>query len=312
MSKKKGGSQSSADVVKLVSPATFAKMDKEFSDAFSANGGRTGRNGRTRKTKKGGSQASADVVKLVSPATFAKMDAEFTDAFSANGGRTGRGKAKKGGSQASADVVKLVSPATFARMDAEFTDAFTATGGTRKALIDVDINDTTGPKMMVYNKTGGKKKAPAGAKKPVAAKPKPKVKPAKAKAKAKPHKGGDGTTTATTSATTSATTTTATCPTASTSSSWFSFSPPQVSTTLPPAHLATYESGQHPHSESCAVPSTQQLLASQNIDTMSPFVKTTVMPATDIYQGTPFAFGGAKKRDARKPKRKAAPAKKKQ
>jgi hypothetical protein len=67
---------------------------------------------------------------------------------------------KKGGSQASSAVTKLVSPAAFEKMNSMFSNTFSVSGGTncrKKALQKVDINETSGTNMMVYNKTGGKK-----------------------------------------------------------------------------------------------------------------------------------------------------------
>ena len=246
-------------------------------------------------SKRGGSQSSAAVVGLVAPAAFPKLDSMFSDTV---GGKKPRKKApakKKGGSQSSSAVSNMVSGSEFTKMNSMFSDAIggntnvVARNTNRKAFQNVDLNDTTDAKMMVYNKSGGKKKAA----------PKP---------RRKALKGGDAT--STTSATSTTATPVAAPAAASDLQSWIAELPNVLNniygssvpnTPLPPPHTA----GTTNQLNTSAISASQKLLVTQPINTMSPMSKTTTIPANSTYKGTGFAFGGGKKKAPKKAAKKA-------
>lgn len=182
---------------------------------------------------------------------------------------------KRGGSQSSADVIKLVSPAAFDKLNAMFTNKVTLAGGNnakRKMLQDVDLNDGSGAKMLVYNKAGGAK----GAKKKAIPK---KAAAKKAPAKGKALKGGDGSDIA-------ASSTPSSCLIQSPANFIKVPGPP-----LPPPYVATPPHG----TDSCTAQASQNMLASADVHTMSPIIKNTAFPTDPAYSGS-FTFGGGKKK----------------
>ena len=211
--------------------------------------------------KKGGSLSSSNVVKMVSPTEFVNLDKMFSNITIGGGKKT----AKKGGSRASADVVKRVSPTAFSRLNGEFTNVI---GGQRnaKALLNVNLNDAT-DKMMVYNKSGGKKR-----KAPEALKRKKRV-----------QKGGDAT--------------------ATSWQSWIGELPTVITNslnsiynssvnTVPPAHIATKP---YVSLDTKPISPPQQMLARDSISVMGPIQKTNQIPMNSTYKGSNFSFGGGKK-----------------
>lgn len=173
---------------------------------------------------------------------------------------------KKGGSPASDAVVKLVSPAAFDRLSNAFTNSVAAGGSAscrKKAIAKVDLNETSTARVMVYNKTGGKK---AAATKKAPGKPKAKRPAAK--------KGGDA-------------------------SAVVNPSGPVgklAVDAMPPPALPSNSGSSLNMSSIDAV--TQDLI-SMNIETAPMMTKTTVFPESSFYRG-PFALGGAKKAAGKK------------
>jgi hypothetical protein len=196
---------------------------------------------------------------------------------------------KKGGSIASAEVVKLVTPETFDNMSKMFDNSLTMSGGmtnTHKKLLaeTVDLNEK-GPGMMLFHKTGGKKNKVVDVKKKKVV-----TKPKKVVPKKKQHGGSD-------------------CG-ADVAPEGLNFSfniPIKTPGSIPPAALPS--TSQTSLSMS-SIPCPQKMLATQNIDAMTPMTKTVQFPETPQYQGGPFAFGGAaKKKQPTKKQGKKAPKK---
>lgn len=182
-------------------------------------------------------------------------------------------KAKKGGSQASAHVTSLVSEQAFAKLNSMFTNQLTLEGGNvggKRFLQDFDMNEPSQQKMMVFNKTGGKKTS------------KPKTS-SKTKAPKKMNKKGGA---------------------AELSppqndvqfSDLFESMMAKLSTpssSLPPPET----SASAPSSlDMSSIPASQRALSTQDITTMNPIVKQTYFPNNTMYKDGNFAFGGAKKR----------------
>jgi hypothetical protein len=182
---------------------------------------------------------------------------------------------KKGGSQSSQEVVSFVNPSAFDKLNQMFTNKVSFGGGNcRKHL--VDINESTDQKMMVYNKSGGKKK--------VAKKPKAK-------------KGGS-------------------CPASSSASvtDYITGAFDQMSTAfkrvdnpLPPASTP---SASRSSLNMSIIPESQKMLTTEPVNTMGTMQKWTQYPQTTEYKGA-FAFGGAKKKTKTTKPKKAAPKPKK-
>lgn len=179
---------------------------------------------------------------------------------------------KKGGSPASSEVVKLVTPEAFDNLSKMFDNTLSMSGGmgnTHKKLLaeSVDLNEK-GPNMMLFHKTGGKKKAP--------------VKPKKPAPKKKQKGGGDCG---------------ADVPPADGLNISFNI-PIKTPSSIPPGALPS--TSQTTLSMS-SVPFPQRALATQDVDVMTPMAKTVQFPENGQYDG-PFAFGGAaKKKVAKKP-----------
>ena len=207
------------------------------------------------------------LIKLVSPEVFKRTNKLFLEA-----------SPKKGGSPGSADVIKLVTPATFEALNSRFTNTISLKGGKRTALEGIDINDTSGTKMMVFNKSGGKKRT------------------------TKPKVAKGGATTAPPAAAAAAA-----APTGITaSSSWIpasitnALNNMNTTTGWPPASVPSKASS--PLNNTKSIPPMQKSLTTQEINTLNPIVKSTVYPKSPQYSGN-FAFGGAKKTRTTKPKK---------
>jgi hypothetical protein len=199
---------------------------------------------------------------------------------------------RKGGSQSSNEVVSFVNPSAFEKLNQMFTNKVSFGGkGCKKTVQSIDLNEASNQKMMVYNKSGGKKTTKPKAKKVV---------------KRKGLKGGD----------IPAAVPGQTCSTPQTDifsvydSVINSLAPP--TDPLPPPHTPAPSPSSLNYS---IIPTSQQVLSKQPITTMNPITKTTVYPG-DAYQGK-FALGGKPKvkratkpkaKPAAKPKAKAKPA----
>lgn len=202
---------------------------------------------------------------------------------------------KKGGSQASDAVVSLVSNETFEQLNDMFTNKVSLSGGTtnsqRKLAQSIDMNES-GQKMLLFHKTGGKKTGTKRVKKTDKKPAQPKKKAALPKKKAPKMKKGGGAPDATS------------CGDDGALNFTLSF-PAKSDTSLPPASIPSASTSSLSMS---SIPCHQQTLAAQSIDTMAPMYKTTVFPSNDVYAGTPFSMGGAKKKKV--VKRKTQPKKK--
>jgi hypothetical protein len=175
---------------------------------------------------------------------------------------------KKGGSQASNAVSQLVSPKAFANLDAMFTNKFSLSGGNtkRKMLQNVDMNETTGSSLMVYNKAGGKK--------PVVKKPVKKAKAVPKKA-VKAVKGGGFTFSGVMNSV---------------------FGNPDTSSIPPNTLPAKSSSIPVPRN----IPTSQSIMITESTNAPQSIEKTAVYPIKNTAPGS-YAFGGGKK--AQKPKK---------
>jgi hypothetical protein len=190
---------------------------------------------------------------------------------------------RKGGSQSSNEVVSFVNPSAFEKLNQMFTNkvSFGGKGCRSKAVQSIDLNEASNQKMMVYNKSGGKKTTKPKAKKVV---------------KRKGLKGGEA----------PAASPAATCLIPQTSISGIYNS--LVNSLAPPIDPLPPPSTPSPSPSSLnysIIPTSQQVLSKQPINTMNPISKTTQFPGA-AYKG-PFALGGKPKvKRATKPKAKAA------
>lgn len=200
-----------------------------------------------------------------------------------------------GGSQASSQVVKLVSPAAFDNLNTMFKNQVSLSGGNcrKNVLANIDLNEVSNSKMTVFNRQGGQKpkKKVVAAKKTTVKKTSTLVSPKKGKVPTKKpvkvHMKKGGADLAPVSDSTAA-------PASAFESALqglASYTSGQFSSSIPPANIASRAT----HLNMSAIPESQQLLATQEISTMSPINKVTAFPDVSGYKGASFAFGGAKK-----------------